>query len=51
MLHEERPNIRTDSDIGHSAMGVLSTVIELEASDEPKKNAFHESEPAWTAAE
>ena len=37
MLHEESPNSRTDNDIGHSDIGVLSTVIELEASEEPKK--------------
>jgi hypothetical protein len=29
----------------------LSTVIELPASDEPKKNAFQLALPAWTAAE
>ncbi len=51
MLHDDRPNSRTDSDIGHNDIGVLSTVIELEASEEPKKNAFHDSEPACTAAE
>ena len=51
MLQLERPKIRTESAIGHSASGVLSTVIELAASEEPKKNAFHDSDPAWTAAE
>ena len=51
MLHDESPKIRTDSAIGQSASGVLSTVIELAASDEPKKNAFQDSEPAWAAAE
>jgi hypothetical protein len=35
MLHELRPKIRTDSAMIHSAPGVLSTVIELAASDEP----------------
>jgi hypothetical protein len=50
MLHAERPNTRTDRAIGHRAIGVLSTVIELAASEEPKKNAFHDSEPACTAA-
>jgi hypothetical protein len=39
------PKSRIDSAIGHSASGVLSTVIELAASEEPKKNAFHDSEP------
>src|SRR5689334_24878240 len=49
-LHDERPKIRIDRAIGHSESGVLSTVIELAASEEPKKNAFHDSEPAWAAA-
>jgi hypothetical protein len=35
----------------HSESGVLSTVIELPASEEPKKRAFQLSVPAWTAAE
>ncbi len=48
--HEESPKIRTESAIGHSESGVLSTVIALAASEEPKKNAFHDSLPAWTAA-
>ena len=51
MLHDESPKIRTESPIGQSANGVLSTVIELAASEEPKKNAFHDSEPACAAAE
>ena len=51
MLQLERPKSRTDRAIGHSASGVLSTVIELAASLEPKKNAFHDSEPACAAAE
>ncbi len=51
MLHEERPKSRTDSAIGQRASGVLSTVIELAASEDPKKNAFHDSEPACAAAE
>jgi hypothetical protein len=51
MLHDDNPKMRTDSDIGHSDIGVLSTVIEFEASEEPKKNAFHDADPAWTAAE
>ena len=50
MLHDERPKTRTDRLIGHSASGVLSTVIALAASEEPKKNAVHDSEPAWAAA-
>ena len=51
MLQEESPKTRTESPIGQRASGVLSTVIELAASDEPKKNAFHDSEPACAAAE
>ena len=51
MLHALSPNTRTDSAIAHSDAGGLSTVIELAASEEPKKNAFQLSEPAWTAAE
>ena len=33
--HELRPKMRTDNDISHSEAGVLSTVMELPASDEP----------------
>ena len=51
MLHDESPKTRTESPIGQSANGVLSTVIEFAASEEPKKNAFHDSEPACAAAE
>ena len=51
MLQLDRPKSRTESAIGHRDSGVLSTVIELAASLEPKKNAFHDSEPACTAAE
>ena len=51
MLHDESPKTRTDRAIAHSAIGGLSTVIELAASEEPKKNAFHDSDPAWAAAE
>ena len=51
MLQALSPNSRTDSAITHSEAGVLSTVIELAASDEPKKNAFQLTEPAWAAAE
>ena len=42
--------MRTDSDINHRDMGGLSTVIEFAASEEPKKKAFHDTEPACTAA-
>ena len=47
---EDSPNTRTERPIGHSASGVLSTVIEFAASEEPKKNAFHDSDPACAAA-
>ena len=49
--HELNPNSRTDSAISHSEAGVLSTVMELPASEEPKKNAFQLCDPACTAAE
>ena len=51
MLHEDIPNIRIDSAIGHSASGGLSTVMALAGSNEPKSMAFHDSEPAKAAAE
>jgi hypothetical protein len=51
MLHELSPKIRTDRAITHSDAGGLSTVIELAASDEPKKSAFQLAEPACAAAE
>jgi hypothetical protein len=51
MLQELTPKIRADSAMNHSAAGVLSTVMALAASEEPKKNAFQLAEPAWAAAE
>ena len=51
MLHDDSPKSLTDSAIGHRDSGVLSTVMLLAASEEPKKNAFQDSEPAWAAAE
>ncbi len=51
MLHELSPKIRTDNAMIHSEAGVLSTVIEFAASEEPKKKAFQLSDPACTAAE
>ena len=51
MANELSPNSRTLRAITHSEAGGLSTVIELPASEEPKKNAFQLSLPAWTAAE
>ncbi|GGL05119.1 hypothetical protein GCM10011588_19560 [Nocardia jinanensis] len=50
MLQLFIPKIRTDSSIGHSDAGVLSTVMAFAASSEPKKNAFHDVEPASIAA-
>ncbi|GAA3115825.1 hypothetical protein GCM10020001_039190 [Nonomuraea salmonea] len=51
MLHEFTPNNRAVIAIGHNAAGVLSTVMALAASEEPKKNAFQLLAPACTAAE
>ena len=51
MLHEFTPNTLAMSSIGHSASGVLSTVIEFAASLEPNRNAFQLTVPACTAAE
>ena len=51
MLHELSPKIRTDRPLIQSAAGVLSTVIELAASEEPKNQAFQLCEPACEAAE
>src|ERR1700761_8398031 len=47
---ELNPKIRPDSSITHSDAGGLSTVIELPASSDPKKNAFQLLVPACTAA-
>ena len=43
--------MRAERAITHSDAGGLSTVMELAASDEPKKNAFQLFVPACTAAE
>ncbi len=51
MLHEFTPKTRADSSMTQSAAGDLSTVMKLEESKEPKKNAFQLLVPAWTAAE
>ena len=51
MLHELRPKARTDNAMGHRDIGGLSTVMEFAASDDPNRNAFHDCEPAWAAAE
>jgi hypothetical protein len=50
MLQELSPNSRTDNAMTHSDAGGLSTVIELAASDEPKKKASQDREPACAAA-
>ena len=47
---ELSPNTRTDNAGSHNDAGGLSTVIELAASDDPKRNAFQLREPACTAA-
>src|ERR1700761_8201685 len=51
MLQELTPKIRPEISITHSEAGVLSTVMKLEASNEPKKNAFQLLVPDSTAAE
>ncbi len=51
MLQELTPNMRAEISITHSDAGGLSTVIELAASEDPKKNAFQLLLPACTAAE
>ena len=50
-LHELSPKMRTLRDMTHSAAGVLSTVIALPASNEPKRKASQLCEPARAAAE
>ena len=50
MLHELSPKTRADSSITHSEAGGLSTVMKLEESNDPKKNAFQLCVPACTAA-
>src|SRR4029453_10866803 len=45
------PNSRAERPITHRAAGGLSTVMKLEASEDPKKNAFQLWLAAWAAAE
>ena len=45
------PNSRADSPMTHRAAGGLSTVMELAASEDPKRNAFQLWVAAWAAAE
>ncbi len=51
MLQELTPKIRPEISMTHSEAGVLSTVMKLELSNEPKKKAFQLLVPASTAAE
>ena len=51
MLHELTPKSRAEISITHSEAGGLSTVMKLDASEDPKKKAFQLLVPAWTAAE
>ena len=45
----DSPNRRIDRPITHSEAGVLSTVIVLPGSREPKNHAFQLIEPDWAA--
>jgi len=45
------PKIRADNPMTHSDAGGLSMVMKLEASEDPKKNAFQLLVAAWAAAE
>src|SRR6201997_4177110 len=49
-VHELNPKIRAAISSTHSDAGVLSTVMKLEESNEPKKKAVHDRVPACTAA-
>ena len=49
-LHDESPKSLIDSAITQIEAGVLSTVMALAASEEPKNIAFQDSEPACAAA-
>ena len=51
MLQAFTPKRRAEMPITQSDTGGLSTVMEFDASDDPKKNAFQLLVPAWTAAE
>ena len=51
MLQALTPKTRAESSITHSDAGGLSTVMKLDESKEPKKNAFQLLAPACTAAE
>jgi hypothetical protein len=50
MLALLKPKIRPESAITHSDAGGLATVMKLDESSEPKKNAFQRLVPACTAA-
>ena len=49
MLHEFSPKMRAEISIGHKKTGGLSTVMKLDASEEPKNMAFQLLVPACTA--
>ncbi len=51
MLQALTPKRRAESSITHNDAGGLSTVMKLDASEDPKKKAFQLLVPAWTAAE
>ena len=51
MLQVLTPNIREETSITQRKAGDLSTVMKLDASREPKRNAFQLFVPASTAAE
>ena len=51
MLQALTPNIRAERSMTQRAAGGLSTVMKLDESKDPKKNAFQLLEPASTAAE
>ena len=51
MLQLDRPKIRTERPSTQSAAGVLSTVIQFAASEEPKNQAFQLTPAACAAAE
>ncbi len=51
MLHALTPKMRAERSMGHRKAAGLSTVMKLEESKEPNRNAFQLLLPAWTAAE
>jgi hypothetical protein len=49
--HAFTPKTRAETSITHNDPGGLSTVMKPEESNDPKNIAFHDDEPACTAAE